>query len=97
MLPLAPSVTVHVDCPLQSTLHDWLQRPLQVVLLVQASEPLPLPQLDGVKSQLEPLGQLQPAPVQESGVDEVPQPTRHNATTSALRFRLRSPYHGLSI
>jgi hypothetical protein len=22
MLPLAPSVTVHVDCPLQSTLHD---------------------------------------------------------------------------
>jgi hypothetical protein len=74
MLPLAPSVTVHVDPPLQSMLHDWLQVPEQSFLLVQASEQLPpAPQLFAVKSQLAPVGQLQLAPVQVTGI-ELPEP-----------------------
>ena len=87
-LPLAPSVTVQVDSPLQSMLHDWLQVPEQSFLLVQASEQLPpAPQLFAVKSQLAPVGQLQLAPVHVTGIElPEPQPTRQRIAIKPSSF-----------
>jgi hypothetical protein len=61
-----------------------------VVLLVHASEQLLAPQLDCVKSQVAPLGQLQLAPVQLTGVDELldPQSTSQREKRTTIRFRI---------
>jgi len=74
-LPLGPTVTVQVDPPAQSMLHDSSQVPLQTLSEVQASEQLPAPQLDSLKSQASPAGQVQLAPVQSGGMPpSLPQP-----------------------
>ncbi len=90
MVPLAPSVTLHVDWPAQATLQDDPQLPLQVVLFVQAKEQFgEVPQLLFVRLQVAPLGQLQLEPVQTIGSPE-PQPAIESSATS-VRILRRTP------
>lgn len=61
-LPLGPTMTLQVEPPPQSMLHDCAQLPEQMLRSEQLSEQLADPQLDCVKLHVEPCRQLQLAP-----------------------------------
>jgi hypothetical protein len=68
-LPLAPTVAVQVELPVQLRLHDSAHAPAQLVWFEHESEqlPAPAPQDWAVKPQLAPELQVQLAPVQVGG------------------------------
>jgi hypothetical protein len=79
MLPLLPTVTVHIAPLAQANEQDSPQLPVQVLLLVQLIEQLPPLQPPCERSQLAPAGQLQLDPVQVGACAE-PQPAMVNRT-----------------
>lgn len=83
-LPLGPTVTVQLEPPLQSMLHDSAHEPVHVFEFAQSSEQLPSLQVELPRSQLAPEGQMQDEPVHDGArapSSSLPHPSshRHNA------------------
>jgi len=100
-LPLAPTVGAQVEFPVQSTLQDSRQLPLQLVWFEQVRLQLPAsdpPQVAAEKAQLPPELHEQLAPLQVgAGVEELPQAPAPPASITTrmnkvLRFRISSSY-----
>jgi hypothetical protein len=88
MLPLGPTVTVHVDMLLQSILHESPQVPLHTFSAAHSREQLAdSPQLLCVKSHDVPVGQLQLAPVQAGGLAVPPLGTGSSPPQPTTRTR----------
>jgi hypothetical protein len=95
-LPLAPTVVVQVELPVQSTLHESRQVPEQSVWFSQANEqPLPpsAPHRSGLSAQLIPELQEQLPPLHDAGgVLAPPQPrTPSRSASNNVEVDLMSP------
>lgn len=83
-LPLAPTVTSHVESGAQLMLHDSAQVPRQTLAPSHASEQLPpAPQVLGVKSHVVPPAHEQLAP-EHVGARALLQPPAQSAATAAI-------------
>ena len=91
MLPLGPTVVVHVELLAQFKLHESVHAPEHAVWFSQEREQLPAspPQVPALNAQLVPELQVQLAPVQTgAGAEEDPQAQR-TRTQKASRLRMR--------
>jgi hypothetical protein len=90
-LPLAPTVVVQVELPVQLTLHESKHAPAQVVWFSHEKEQLPAspPQVAALYAQLIPELQEQVAPVQVGGGSEAAPPQAlRTTTTTASKIRM---------
>jgi hypothetical protein len=91
-LPLAPTVAVHVELPVQSTLHESWHDPAQLVWFEQPSEQLPPspPQVFAVNAQLVPELHVHDAPEQvgAGALVELPHDASMVATAIAKTMRM---------
>lgn len=90
-LPLAPTVVVHVEFPVQDRLHESKQVPMHIVWFSQDNEQLPAspPQVPALNAQLVPELQEQVAPEQVGGgTEEDPPQAQRARTTIVSRVRI---------
>jgi hypothetical protein len=96
-LPLAPTVVVQVELPVQLRLHESRQAPLQLVWFSHESEQLPAspPHVPALNPQLVPELQVQLAPVQVGGGGAADPPQAARARTrsdKAIGVRMPQSY-----
>jgi len=94
-LPLAPTVVVQTELPVQLRLHESRQEPAQFVWFEQESEQLPAspPQLPALKAQLVPELQEQVAPLQAGGGVELDPPQAPSRSRPSKRTGKVSTAH----